>query len=112
MNGQVQEESLAKSQRGRVFRRLDYGWLIGEERYQDWVGFEHIHGLLLHPGTQLHVYDLMPRPIFENSRKAVQKSIARAVDALIDTQPAIGLHLQRHVKTGEFCVYTGDWAWR
>ncbi len=96
-----------------VFMPLDWDeWTIGRKAYKNWRGFEYLHKLISHPGEQIHVCDLTHRPDFENSRKATQKAIARAVGALVSTQPSIGLHLQSNIKTGEYCTYTGDWDWR
>lgn len=100
----VIREALRNQIRVAFFLR-DREWTIGREEYRDWIGFAHLQKLLIHSGDKLQVHD------DENGRKAVQKSIRRAVDALIDTQPRIGLHLQSHVKTGAYCGYTGSWKW-
>ena len=87
-------------------------WMIGQEEYPNWIGYGHISNLLQRPGKEVHVYDMTGHRNFENSRKAAQKAIGRAVGELVKTQPQIGHHLQLHIKTGEFCIYTGKWDWR
>ena len=88
-----------------AFFLRDREWTIGRGEYRDWIGFGHIQNLLIHPGEQLQLH------VDENGRKAVQKSVRRVVDALIETQPSIGLHLQSYIKTGESCTYAGSWKW-
>ena len=90
----------------------DWEWLIGRARFPNLIGFGHIHKLLGHPGEQTHCCDLTHQPDPENSRKAVQKSLRRAMDEIASTQPDIGVHLQDNIKTGEHCVYLGNWNWR
>jgi hypothetical protein len=92
---------------------LEHGeWLVGRESYPNWVGFAHLQRLVGCPGEQIHVHDLANQSNFENARKAVQKSIGRAAAALVDTQPAIGLHLTNHIHTGVSCCYSGEWIWK
>ncbi len=50
----------------------------------------------------------------ERARKAVERSITRAITKLIgtpDTQD-IGLHLEVNISTGEHCEYKGNWKWK
>ena len=86
-------------------------WRIGSSTYPNWIGFTHLQKLLSHPGDEIHVHVMASQPDLENARKAVQKSINRAVGELVD-QPDIRLHLQEHIKTGELCTYTGKLIWK
>ena len=108
---------------GVRFQYLDWEWGVGRKTYLSKRGFGYLHKLLSHPGEKIHVDTLthQSQPSAqsvdeavretENSRKAAQKVLKRAVGVLTDTQPEIGLHLQSHIETGEYCVYTGDWDW-
>ena len=112
-DGEVIREALKNQISHVAFMPLDdWEWLIGRERYPNWVGFQHLYKLLGQPGEQIHVYEMTQQANLENSRKSTQKSISRAVDALVNTQPDIGLHLRDNIKTGEHCVYLGTWDWR
>ena len=87
-----------------AFYLRDREWTIGQGEYRDLIGFEHIQKLLNGEQLQLHAD--------ENGRKAIQKSVHRAIAELISTQSTIGLHLKSHIQTGAICVYTGDWVWK
>ena len=109
----VIREALERQIGRPMFVQLDdWEWSIGSRRYQNLIGFEHLHKLLSHPGEKIHVCDMTHRPNLENARKATQKAINRAVGALIGTQSDIGLHLKDNIKTGEHCVYLGTWDWQ
>ena len=93
------------------FMPLGNEWKIGRKAYPNWRGFDYMHRLLSHP-DKIHASDLTHQPDRENSRKAVQKAIAIALDNLVTTQPDIGAHLKAKIVTGEYCSYKGDWDWQ
>ncbi len=103
--------TLADQGIGVAFFLRDREWTIGREEYRDLIGFGHLHELLNHPGSQIHVYAMTRQANLENARKAVQKSINRAISTLAN-QPDIRLHIEKHIKTGTHCTYTGDWVWQ
>jgi len=50
---------------------------------------------------------------YDRNKQAVARCIRRAIQALLDNDATahIGYHLDKHIKTGGLCSYSGDWQW-
>jgi hypothetical protein len=108
-----------------VFRRDGSHWTIvydGEViRLRDAKGLRYLAQLLLHPGREFHVSDLIaganaakPAPAeaaeagIERARVAVTKGLKRAQTWIEAAHPPLAQHLAATLQRGYFCAYRPD----
>ena len=80
-------------------------------------GMEYLARLLERPGEEIHVLELDTGPAgadvddgerLERALGQVVRGIRTAIRRVAKVDPALGLHLERAVRTGEVCSYRGS----
>src|SRR5437660_11663887 len=111
----------ARSPPGQIFRREGEYWTIIYRgtlfRLRDSKGLRYLAHLLSHPGEHIRCGDLIAvaggrtgetEPNAERARVAATKRIKASVAKIGVLHPALAAHLSTRIKTGYFCLYTGD----
>ena len=121
---EVVEDQEGQSKTEGIFRREGEFWTIAFDRHlvrlRDAKGLRYIAALLRQPGTKIHSADLTGRHLVggvlgegprgaassaERERLKVTQRIKATLRKISQTDPALGDHLGKAIRTGLFCRY-------
>ena len=71
-------------------------------------GMEYLARLLEEPGAEIDAAELHGGPADGNVALDVRRAIRSAIRRIARSDPALGLHLERAIRTGATCSYLGS----
>ena len=94
---------------------IEFAPKVARIKHSPGVGY--LARLLERPGEEIHVLDLHAGPAYadeddgerlERALVEVTRGVRTAIRRVARADPALGIHLERTVRTGELCSYRGS----